>query len=182
MKSTTITIIVAMFSVATAFALDMTTRDGTVYQDVEVRRVEPDGITIKHSTGIVKIHARDLSDEDRARFHLTPEAARAYLEQQRKVKEQAEQAAARAEYEKALLAKAGTYHLHCFESNARGSFCWPIGVYGISYKTEYFIPNRSVMPDTDFYIYAAPKGRIRISDVESAIELIPLKKPPTPAQ
>lgn len=181
MKITT-SIIVALLAVATAFASDMTTRDGTVYQDVEVRRVEPDGITIKHSTGILKIHARDLSDEDRARFHLTPEAARAYLEQQRKAKEQAEQAAARAEYEKALYAKARTYELHCFKSDATGIYCWQYGTYGLIFDTEYFIPKRSVMPDTDFTIYAAPSKRIRISDFESAIELVPLKRPPKPAQ
>ncbi len=72
---------------SSAFATDIITRFGTVYSDAEVRRVEPDGITIKLPTGLVKIPVWELSDKDRALYNLSPESAQAYAAGKRTAQE-----------------------------------------------------------------------------------------------
>lgn len=183
-KQNKIIVVMGAFLVvaSVANALDMVTRSGTTYTDVEVRRVEPDGITIKHSAGLIKIHARDLSDEDRAKYNLTPEAARAYAQQQRQAvfareqslriaKEEEERKQAEEAYEKALQENARTYYLYCINSGKDGVYC------SDPYNTYYIIRNYEAMPRTHFKVYAASLGRKRLSDSSSAIELVPVKKP-----
>ena len=71
---------------AIAMAEDIETLDHHVYKNVKITRVEPDGITVSHDTGISKIHYTELPDAVRSRFHFNPEAARAFgatVQQQR---------------------------------------------------------------------------------------------------
>lgn len=173
-----------LLAVAAARAEDIITRDGTTYADVTITLVEPDGITIRHADGVVKIHARHLSDEDRARFHLTPEAARAYAEQRRKAFEAHERSVRKAEedarervldrerqkrqdaIDEAMWKKRQQFRLYCLVSNEKGVICT-----GISGKTDYFIPGYSAMPDTWFEVTAVKLKRVKLSSTSSAIEL-----------
>ncbi len=76
-------LIVAIYFVASlsAFSIDITTINGKTYSDVIVQRVEPDGISIKHSAGIIKLFANELPQDVREQYGLTPEAAKRYQAQ-----------------------------------------------------------------------------------------------------
>lgn len=185
MKNTVLALI-AVLVVSSAFALDLTTRDGTVYTDVEIRRVEPDGITIKHSSGLVKIHARNLSDEDRERFHLTPEAARAYVSQQKQARARYASAATHAEAlqreERAqslaearttaaqvkrqfdLESAARSYTLYCISLTQWGVFCRD------ARGGQFLIPHWSATPGKWFHLRAVPGAFVRVSvDVQGTL-------------
>jgi len=81
-----------------AFADDFKTVSGKEYKNVTVSRVEPDGIVIKFSGGIVKIPFTELSPEIQKKYGYDSQAAGAYsaeqnqqqaaLAQQRKADEQ----------------------------------------------------------------------------------------------
>ncbi len=81
-----------------AFADDFKTIDGKEYKNVKVSRVEPDGIVITFSGGIVKIPFTELSPEIQKKYGYDSQAAGAYsaeqneqqaaLAQQRKADEQ----------------------------------------------------------------------------------------------
>jgi len=81
-----------------AFADDFKTINGKEYKNVTVSRVEPDGIVIKFSGGIVKIPFTELSPEIQKKYGYDLQAAGAYsaeqnqqqaaLAQQRKADEQ----------------------------------------------------------------------------------------------
>ena len=64
-----------------AFSVDITTINGKTYSNVTVQRVEPDGISIKHSAGIIKLFANELPQDIREQYGLTPEAAKRYQAQ-----------------------------------------------------------------------------------------------------
>jgi hypothetical protein len=57
---------------------DIKTTTGQEYKNVTVRRVEPDGLAIAFSAGIVKIPFTELSPDLREKYHYDPEAAAAY--------------------------------------------------------------------------------------------------------
>ena len=81
-----------------AFADDFKTINGKEYKDAKISRVEPDGIVIPFSGGIVKIPFNELSAEIQKKYGYDPQSATAYsaeqreqqaaLEQQRKADEQ----------------------------------------------------------------------------------------------
>jgi hypothetical protein len=78
------------------FAEDFKTVDGKEYKNATVSRVEPDGIVIKFSRGIVKIPFTALSQDLQKEYHYDPGAAASYAAadvaaQQRFAQEQAEQ-------------------------------------------------------------------------------------------
>ena len=62
---------------------DFTTLAGKTYSNVTVTRVEPDGITIKHSAGLIKLFYGELPEDVRARYGADPEKARKYQEGRR---------------------------------------------------------------------------------------------------
>ncbi|MGH9551131.1 MAG: hypothetical protein ACRD3W_17240 [Terriglobales bacterium] len=67
---------------ALALADDLITVNGKEYKNATISRVEPDGIVVRFSGGIVKIPFTDLSKEVQERFHYDPQkAAAAYAEQ-----------------------------------------------------------------------------------------------------
>lgn len=51
------------------------TVQGEEFKDAKVSRVEPDGITFIHSTGVVKIPFKELSADIQAKYHYDPQAA-----------------------------------------------------------------------------------------------------------
>ena len=76
-------LIIAIYFVASlsAYSIDITTINGKTYSNVIVQRVEPDGISIKHSAGIIKLFANELPQDVREQYGFTPEAAKRYQAQ-----------------------------------------------------------------------------------------------------
>ena len=56
--------------------------DGTEYKNVKVSRVEPDGIVLVSSSGILKVPFTELPKEVQDRFHYDAAKGAAYLAQQ----------------------------------------------------------------------------------------------------
>jgi hypothetical protein len=103
----TILVIVAALYSSLALADDFKTINGKEYKNAAVSRVEPDGLVIKFSGGIVKVPFTDLSEELRRKYNYEPEAAKAfaadvqqkqtdsYLQTEQAKREQTERAARR---------------------------------------------------------------------------------------
>ena len=60
------------------FADDITNLLGTVYTNVKITRVEPDGITVMHSGGIAKLFFQELSPEMQTKYGYDPSKATRY--------------------------------------------------------------------------------------------------------
>ena len=74
--------ILAALSASIALADDFKTINGKEYKNATVSRVEPDGITVKFSGGLVKIPFSELSKELQDKYSYNPErASAAYAEQ-----------------------------------------------------------------------------------------------------
>jgi hypothetical protein len=56
----------------------ITTKQGNVYHNVKVIRVEPDGLSVKHQAGIVKLYFPQLSTNIQERYNYNEEEAREY--------------------------------------------------------------------------------------------------------
>lgn len=179
--------------VVTASAVDITTVQGRVYTDVQVRRIEPDGISIKHACGIDKIFFRELTPEDRDRFHLDASSAAAYSEVQRQSVEavrKRQEAVARkeaAEWEKrdaqrkieenrrkaqaelqAMWSRsAREYVLYCDSSYRSGE----VNCHGTN-RVEYVIYGYSTMPKQWFRVRAVSLGRVQTGPSTTAIQLM----------
>ncbi len=67
--------------VSLAFADDFKTINGKEYKNVTVSRVEPDGVVIKFSGGIVKLPFTELSKELQEKYHYDPGAAQKFAAQ-----------------------------------------------------------------------------------------------------
>src|SRR6266705_4251869 len=70
--------ILAALSASIALADDFKTTDGKEYKNAKINRVEPDGIVISFSGGIVKIPFADLSQELQRKYNYDPEAAKQF--------------------------------------------------------------------------------------------------------
>jgi hypothetical protein len=110
MKTLSLLIIVFCVLALPSLGEDITTLSGKTYSNVTITRVEPDGITIKHSAGLIKLFYGELPEDVRARYGADPAKAREY--QQAKAQAQAqreaqsrETIAARRENEAASLNK-----------------------------------------------------------------------------
>jgi len=73
-----------------AGAEDLTTTEGKVYKNVTVRKVEPDGISITHESGLAKIPFTKLPEEVQKRHGYDPAKGKAYAEEQAKKQARAE--------------------------------------------------------------------------------------------
>ncbi|MCK9434322.1 MAG: hypothetical protein M0R32_05750 [Candidatus Cloacimonetes bacterium] len=71
-------ILTFLFVVIYASAEDITTVKGKTYSNVTVTRVEPDGIFIKHSAGIIKLFVNELTPELQAKYKLSSDSAGQY--------------------------------------------------------------------------------------------------------
>jgi hypothetical protein len=67
-----------LFVVIYASAEDITTVNGKTYSNVTVTRVEPDGISIKHSAGIIKLFVNELTPELQEKYKLSSDSAGQY--------------------------------------------------------------------------------------------------------
>jgi hypothetical protein len=79
MRATLVIVIVCFASIA--LADDFKTVDGKEYKNVTVSRVEPDGIVITFSGGIVKIPFGELSPEIQKKYGYDPKAAEQFQQQ-----------------------------------------------------------------------------------------------------
>jgi hypothetical protein len=61
-----------------ACADDVTTLSGITYREVRMVRVDPDGVTWEHSTGICKVDFTDLPEAIRKSYHYDAEQAAAF--------------------------------------------------------------------------------------------------------
>lgn len=176
----------AVLVASASLALDITTTKGVTYSNVTVKRVEPDGVSITHSTGISKIFFNELTPEDRERFHLDADRARAYntIQQQRisaaaakqeeslrKFQEKTERELAAKKRKEDYDKRARKYYLKCWSSDKAGVRCTDYA------GTEYIIRGYQAMPDTWFSIEAVSLGLVKLSSVSSAIELKPYPIP-----
>jgi hypothetical protein len=71
----------AVLSASHALADDFKTTDGTEYKNAKVSRVEPDGVVLKFSGGIVKILFTELSPEIQKKYGYDPKAAGDFQQQ-----------------------------------------------------------------------------------------------------
>jgi len=74
----TIAILATLSAISLAFADDFKTVNGKEYKNATVTRVEPDGITVKFSGGLVKIPFTELPEELKGKYHYNPEEARKF--------------------------------------------------------------------------------------------------------
>jgi hypothetical protein len=74
-----------------AGAEDLTTTEGRVYKNVTVRKVEPDGLSISHESGLAKIPFTKLPKEVQKKHGYDPAKGKAYAEEQGKKQAQAEE-------------------------------------------------------------------------------------------
>jgi hypothetical protein len=77
MNKATLAILAALFA-SIALADDFKTINGREYKNATLSRVEPDGIVVKFSGGIVKIPFTELSEELRRKYNYDPKAAKAF--------------------------------------------------------------------------------------------------------
>src|SRR5262249_16185569 len=89
-RTTALAILTAL-SVSLALAEDFKTINGKEYKDATVSRVEPDGILIRFSGGIVKIPFIDLSEQVRQQYHYDSQKASAYANEQAAIVQQTNQ-------------------------------------------------------------------------------------------
>ena len=66
-----------------AAAADLTTTDGKTYKEVSVTKVEPDGLSISHETGTVKLPFIKLPVEVQRQYGYDPAKAEAYAKEQK---------------------------------------------------------------------------------------------------
>jgi hypothetical protein len=74
---TILAILAALFASIT-LADDFKTINGKEYKHAKINRVEPDGIVISFSGGIVKIPFAELSEELQRKYNYNPEAAKQF--------------------------------------------------------------------------------------------------------
>ena len=71
-----------------ARAEDVTTLSGATFHDVRLARVEPDGVTWEHSTGVVKVDFSDLPETVRRTYHYDAGKAAAFQAAQAQAQQQ----------------------------------------------------------------------------------------------
>jgi hypothetical protein len=74
-----------------AGAEDLTTTEGRVYKNVTVRKVEPDGLSISHESGLAKIPFSKLPAEVQKKHGYDPAKGKAYAEEEGKKQAAAEE-------------------------------------------------------------------------------------------
>ena len=84
----------ATLSASFVLAEDFKTINGKEYKNATISRVEPDGIVITFSGGIVKIPFTKLSEELQRKYNYNPEAAKAFAEQTDHIKRDQHEGAA----------------------------------------------------------------------------------------
>jgi len=66
---------ILLICITPALAEDFKTLKGKEYKDATITRVEPDGVVLKHKSGISKVYFTELPKEVQERFHYDPAKA-----------------------------------------------------------------------------------------------------------
>ena len=74
-----------------AWGNDLVTLSGPVYHNVEVVRVDPDGVTWRHDEGICKVSFDDCPESVRKAYHYDPAKAQAYRAAQAEARQKADE-------------------------------------------------------------------------------------------
>ena len=69
---------------------DLATADGQVFRNVQVRKIEPDGLTIQHDAGLIKLPFPVLPEDWQKKYEYDPQKAEAYQRATAAAKEQAD--------------------------------------------------------------------------------------------
>ena len=69
---------------------DLATTDGQIYRQVQVRKIEPDGLTIRHEAGLAKLVFPLLPEDWQKKYEYDPQKAAAYRRAAAAAREQAE--------------------------------------------------------------------------------------------
>lgn len=69
---------------------DLATTDGQIYRQVRVRKIEPDGLTIRHEAGLAKLVFPLLPEDWQKKYEYDPQKAAAYRRAAAAAREQAE--------------------------------------------------------------------------------------------
>jgi len=77
MITPTFVVLIVCFA-SIALADDIKTNNGKEYKNATVTRVEPDGIMVRFSGGLVKIPFKDLSEELQQKYHYNSEEAQKF--------------------------------------------------------------------------------------------------------
>jgi cation transport ATPase len=98
-------LLIALLAASTVFAADITTRDGKTYKHAKVTGVDVDGLSITHSTGVIKVPFDNLPDALQKEYNYDPEKAAAARKaaEEAKEAEAAQAAAAQREREQSAL-------------------------------------------------------------------------------
>jgi hypothetical protein len=83
--------IFATLSVSLTLADDIKTNSGKVFKNATVSRVEPDGILIRFSGGIVKVPFADLPEQVRKQYLYDSQKASTYASEQAAIVQQTNQ-------------------------------------------------------------------------------------------
>lgn len=57
---------------------DLVSSDGQIYRNIQVRRIEPDGLTIQHDAGLSKVLFPMMTEEIQKKYEYDPKTAAAY--------------------------------------------------------------------------------------------------------
>ena len=69
MKTVKTLTLLTMCVASIALAEDLKTVNGKEYKNATITRVEPDGVVLKHKSGVSKVYFADLPKEVQERFH-----------------------------------------------------------------------------------------------------------------
>jgi hypothetical protein len=83
--------LLALTQTGHAFFETLSFADGTVFTNVFVTRVEPDGLSYMHDQGVTKVFFHELSEEIRQRYHYDPVLAVTYWYYTRQAQQEWEQ-------------------------------------------------------------------------------------------
>jgi hypothetical protein len=73
MQLLTLAVIISLVvSLHICLGLDITTQEGVAYRHCKVTRIDPDGLSVTHSTGVTKILFEDLQKSLQQQYHYDP--------------------------------------------------------------------------------------------------------------
>ena len=96
---------------------DLVSTDGQIYRNIQVRHIEPDGLTIQHDAGLSKVPFPMLPEEVQKKYEYNPKTAAAYQKNKATARVQAErdQKAVRAKNEAARARQIANEPIRIFE-------------------------------------------------------------------
>lgn len=107
-------IILTLCATSTTFGDIITNKSGQVYNVKKIVRTEPDGITVMHDTGLVKLFFWELPEDIQAKYGYNPATASKYNRQTSEAKARAYQQYAQNRNVAVAKAEAGEFPARAF--------------------------------------------------------------------